>query len=106
MRRILKEPLIHFLLGGALLFVLFTWKNRGTQQQPDEIIVSPAHVEVLVKGWARTWQRPPKPDQVENIIDDYIREEIYYREALKLGLEHNDTIIRRRLRPDPAARHP
>ncbi len=98
MIRILKEPLIHFLLGGALLFILFAWKNRGTQQQPDEIVVSSAQVEVLAKGWARTWQRPPKPDQVENIIDEYIREEIYYREALKLGLEHDDIIIRRRLR--------
>ena len=98
MVRILKEPLIHFLLGGALLFILFAWKNRGTQKQPDEIVVSSAQVEVLAKGWARTWQRPPKPDQVESIIDEYIREEIYYREALKLGLEHDDIIIRRRLR--------
>jgi len=98
MRRIFKEPLIHFLLGGALLFILFTWKDRGTQQRPDEIIVSAGQVEALVKGWARTWQRPPNPDQVENIIDEHIREEVYYREALKLGLEHNDIIIRRRLR--------
>ncbi len=98
MRRILKEPLIHFLLGGALLFVLFAWKNRGTHQQPDEIIVSPGQVKVLVSGWARTWQRPPTPDEVEHIIDEYIREEVYYREARKLGLEHDDTIIRRRLR--------
>ncbi len=98
MRRILKEPLIHFLLGGALLFVLFAWKNRGTEEQPDEVIVTSAQVDVLVRGWARTWQRPPTPDEVEKIIDEFIREEIFYREALRLGLEHDDIIIRRRLR--------
>jgi hypothetical protein len=97
-RRILEEPLIHFLLGGALLFVLFAWKSRGTQEPVDEIVVSPAQVEVLASGWSRIWQRPPTPDEVERIIDEYIREEVYYREALKLGLERDDTIIRRRLR--------
>ncbi len=98
MKRLLKEPLIHFLLGGTLLFVLFAWKNRSSEEQPDEIVVSPAQVEVLVNGWSRIWQRPPQPDEVEFIIDDYVREEVYYREALKLGLEQDDMIIRRRLR--------
>jgi hypothetical protein len=97
-RRLLKEPLIHFLLGGTLLFVLFAWKNRETRPAPDEIVVSSAQVEVLLSGWARTWERPPEPDEVGRIIEDYIREEVYYREALKLGLEQDDTIVRRRLR--------
>ena len=98
MRRILREPLIHFLLGGALLFLLFEWKTRGAPQRPGEIIVSSARIEVLSRAWARTWQRPPTPDEVKSIIEEHIREEIYYREALALGLELDDTIIRRRLR--------
>ena len=98
MRRILREPLIHFLLGGALLFLLFEWKTRGAPQRPGEIIVSSARIEVLSRAWARTWQRPPTPDELESIIEEHIREEIYYREALALGLELDDTIIRRRLR--------
>ena len=98
MRRILKEPVVHFLLGGASLFVLFAWMNPGTEDGPDEILVSSDQVEVLVRGWVRTWQRPPTPDEVERIIDEFIREEIFYREALKVRLDHEDVIIRRRLR--------
>ena len=52
----------------------------------------------MLQAWARTWQRPPTPDEVERVIEEHIREEIYYREALALGLERDDTIIRRRLR--------
>ena len=98
MRRILKEPLFHFLLGGTLLFVLFAWRNRSSVERPNEIIVSPARIEVLISGWTRTWQRPPTPEEIERLVDDYVREEIFYREALKLGLETDDMIIRRRLR--------
>jgi len=96
--RILKEPLVHFLLGGTLLFGLSAWRNRGSEERPDEIVVSPAQIEVLVNGWSRIWERPPTPEEVEYLVDDYVREEVYYREALKLGLEQDDTIIRRRLR--------
>lgn len=97
----LNEPLIHFALGGALLFVLYALlspEGRGGAERPGEIIVSAAQVEVLARAWERTWQRPPTPDELGGIIKEHIREEVYYREALALGLDRDDTIIRRRLR--------
>ena len=98
MSRLLKEPLIHFLLGGALLFVLFAWKKGETEHALDEITIPASQVEVLLDSWARMWQRPPTPREAEKLIEDYVREEIYYREAIKLGLDQNDIIVRRRLR--------
>ncbi len=101
MKQILKEPLIHFALGGALLFILFALISPGRRdgaERPGEIIVSAAQVEVLTGAWERTWQRAPTPEELGGIIKDHIREEVYYREALALGLDRGDTIIRRRLR--------
>lgn len=92
---------MHFALGGALLFILFAVFSPGGRElteRPGEIIVSAAQVEVLSQAWERTWQRPPTPDELRSIIKEHIREEIYYREALALGLDRDDTIIRRRLR--------
>ncbi len=56
------------------------------------------HVERLVEAWRRTWQRPPTAQELEGLIEDHIKEEILYREAIAMGLDRDDTIIRRRLR--------
>ena len=97
MRSWLREPLLHFLLIGAALFALY--RTVGSQgNAPQEIIVSEAQVEALATNFARTWMRPPTAGEIRGLVDDYIKEEIYYREALALGLDRDDTVIRRRLR--------
>ena len=48
-------------------------------------------------SWEKTWQRPPLPHEMEGLIESYIKEEVLYREALAMGLEKDDTIIKRRL---------
>lgn len=97
LRALVREPLVHFLLAGAALFVLL---GRGGDAGPDDfrITVDEAEIARLTATWEQTWQRPPTRDELDGLIDDFVREEILYREALRLGLDEDDTVIRRRLR--------
>ena len=96
--KLLREPLVHFLLLGAGLFLLFSIVGDSGESRTDRIFVSAGRVEQLIVGWTRTWQRPPTDEELEGLIEDHIREEVYYREALAMGLDRDDTIVRRRLR--------
>ncbi|WP_158241490.1 peptidyl-prolyl cis-trans isomerase [Novosphingobium sp. TH158] len=98
LRAILREPLVHFLIAGLALFAWFAW--RGTEADPASrtISVDKALVTRLAANWQQTWQRPPGKAELDRLIEDHVREEIYYREALRLGLDRDDTVIRRRLR--------
>jgi hypothetical protein len=98
MNRLLKEPLVHFLLLGGALFVVFGLVGKGTAGAPGKIVVTREQVESLATAFARTWQRPPTSDELEGLIQDRVREEVYCREAVALGLDKDDAIIRRRLR--------
>jgi hypothetical protein len=95
--RLLREPLLHFLLLGGVLFAVF---GRGGSAGGDDrqIVLSEADIGRLTAGFSRTWHRPPAADELQAQIQDYIREEVLYRTALTLGLDKDDTIIRRRLR--------
>ena len=92
-----KEPLLHFMVLGALIFALYSFVGPD-QPDDDEIVVTRGKQEHLVTAFTRTWQRPPSQVEFTNIVDDWIREEIAYREGLRMGLDTDDTIIRRRLR--------
>ncbi|MBW2316983.1 MAG: peptidyl-prolyl cis-trans isomerase, partial [Deltaproteobacteria bacterium] len=96
--RLLREPLFQFLVGGGLLFALYTAQSDDAPGPANEIVLGADRIELLAKGFEAAWRRPPSDDERRALIDDHIREEIYYREALALGLDRNDTIIRRRLR--------
>jgi hypothetical protein len=99
MKAILKEPLLHFLLLGAALFIGYSLVNRsGGSREPGEIVVSLGRVEHLAAGFATTRQRPPTDAELKGLIDDWVREEIATREAMALGLDKDDSVIRRRLR--------
>lgn len=97
-RRLLSEPLLHFLLIGVALFMLYGALNRGRSDAPRDIVVTEARVEALADSFATVWMRPPTPEEVKGLVDDYVAEEIYYREAIAMGLDQDDTVIRRRLR--------
>jgi hypothetical protein len=99
MKRMLKEPLLHFLLLGAGLFIAYGMMQKtSSNREPAEIVVSKRQVENLVAIFAKTWQRQPTPDELEELVRDRVREEVYYREAMALGLDKDDSVIRRRLR--------
>ena len=95
----LKEPLLHFVLIGASLFFVYQWVNPGEGAETDkQIVVSNGRIEQLITVFQKTWQRPPATDELKGLIDDYILEEIYYRQAKAIGIDSDDTVIRRRLR--------
>lgn len=98
MTNLLKEPLVHFLLVGALLFGVYSWTNPGVGGPDDRLIeITPGTVQRLQDAWTRQWRRAPTRQELDGLIEDHIREEVLYREAIALGLERDDTIIRRRL---------
>ena len=98
MKKLLREPLVHFLLLGLLVFAGFKVTSRNEAGEPSKIVVTQAQVESLVTGFSRTWQRPPTTLELEGLIREYIHEEVCTREALALGLDKDDSVIRRRLR--------
>ena len=96
--KLLREPLVHFIALGALVFLLFHF-NANRDEAPDgKIIVTPGKIEQLVTGFTRTWHRPPTRQELDGLVEDHIREEVLYREALAMGLDKDDTIVRRRMR--------
>ena len=94
----LKEPLVHFIFLGALIFIGYEFVRSGDDHPGAEIVVSDARTASMVQTFIRTWQRPPTESEFSRLIDDYIKTEIFVREALALGLDRDDLIIRRRLR--------
>jgi parvulin-like peptidyl-prolyl cis-trans isomerase-like protein len=97
LKKLLREPLVHFLLLGTVLFAAHGALVERATSEPGKIVVSQSRIDHLKEGFARTWLRAPTAEELEGLIRDYIREEVYYREALAMGLDRDDTIIRRRL---------
>jgi len=96
-RRLLREPLFHFLLLGATIFVAYRFV-AAPGSAPGTIVVGAERVKHLEAGFQRLWQRPPTAEERKALVDDWVREEIATREALALGLDRDDPVIRRRLR--------
>jgi hypothetical protein len=96
--RLLREPLLHFLLLGGVLFAIFGRGGSAVSVDDRQIAVSEGDIDRLAAGFSRTWHRPPAADELQAQIQDFIRGEVLYRAALGLGLDRDDTIIRRRLR--------
>jgi hypothetical protein len=95
MKRILKEPFIHFLLIGGLLFLLYGMLNK--ERDESEIVIDDNLVNELVAKWELKRNRQPTFEELENLIDEYIQQEVLYKEALVMKLDHNDEIVKRRL---------
>jgi hypothetical protein len=81
-----------------VLFGVFAWVGDRGSARAGHIVVTPGHLEHLTVSFTRTWQRPPTAQELTGLIDDYVREEVLYREAVAMGLDRDDTIVRRRLR--------
>ncbi len=98
LKKIAKEPLLHFLLLGAALFIAYGLMSKPGSGAPGKIVVTVGQIEHLAAGFAKTWQRPPTGEELKGLIDDWVQDEIATREAMALGLDKDDTVIRRRLR--------
>jgi len=97
MRRILREPLVHFLALGALMFALYA-VVADRNRDPDAIVVGQGQVDMMAAVFERTWQRAPTADEMKTMIDGYVRDEIFYREGVAMGMDRGDQLIRRRVR--------
>ena len=99
MKSILRQPLLHFCVLGAAIFALNAFfEDAPPAPSKPSIVVSPQDATWLVGQFQATWRRPPTEDELNSLMDEFVREEIYVREALALGLDQGDTIVRRRLR--------
>jgi hypothetical protein len=94
-----REPLVQFMALGVALFALYGVLGGGSSDPRAEkrIEVTQAQIDWLRERWARQWQRPPTEAELRGLVDDYVREEVLYREALTLGLDRDDGVVRRRM---------
>lgn len=98
MRRLLREPLLHFIVIGGLLFLIYAAINDTGQNSTDVIVITPERIAQIASGFNSVWKRIPTDDELDALIEEEVREEVYYRDALALGLDKNDAMVRRRLR--------
>jgi hypothetical protein len=96
-RRLLQEPLLHFLLIGLALFVLYG-KVAAPNRAGMSIVVSEAMVDEMAREHEARWTRKPTDTELAGLVDAYVRDEILYREGLALGLDRDDALIKRRVR--------
>jgi hypothetical protein len=97
MKKLIREPFIHFVLLGAAIFVAYHFLSARVDNQPGKILITQGNVTSMMIGFSRTWQRPPTREELDGLIRDRLREEVYYREAVAMGLDRDDPVIRRRL---------
>ena len=93
-----REPLVHFLLIGAVLFTAFELRQEEGIVAPNQILVDAGRVEQLVARFERTRLRPPTDIELAALIEGHVREEVYYRQALAMGLDQDDAVLRQRMR--------
>ena len=90
--------MLHFLVLGAALFGAFSMVEKKDAEAPTKVVISASRVATLADRFARTWRRPPTEQELQGLVEDYIRDEIFYREGRAAGLDRDDFVIRRRVR--------
>ena len=96
--KLLREPLVHFLFIGAAIYLAFgLFAEPVEDPQDNTLVVDAGEIEWMATSWYKRWNRPPTQQELDGLIQQYIRETILYREALAMGLDKDDTVIRRRL---------
>jgi parvulin-like peptidyl-prolyl isomerase len=98
-RRVLKEPLTHFLLLGVVLFAAnaFWQRGAGDAGAPKQIVLTLDELQQLEMLFQSQWRRQPTPQEFDALVETKVKEEILYREALALGLDKDDEIVKRRM---------
>ena len=97
--KLLRDPLLHFVVASVVLFGGYELINRGEMNPPatDPVHIGEGDVRWLKDTFANQWQRPPTEDELRGLVASFLEEELFAREAKALGLDQNDTIVRRRL---------
>jgi hypothetical protein len=97
MRTLLGEPMLHFLLIGIALFAAYQWK-APVDSAGRRIVITQGVVDDLVTQHVAAKGREPSSTELNHLIESYVRDEILYREGVKLGLERDDIVVKRRVR--------
>ena len=96
--KLLREPLLHFMFIGAAIYLLYGVFAEPVPEGDDKtIVVSAGEIEWMQTSWQKRWNRPPTAAEFDGLIQQYIKETVLYREALTMGLNQHDQVIRRRL---------
>jgi len=99
--RLIKEPLLHFVLAGAAIYALFGLFGQSETDdaiaEENTIVVTEGEMNWLAEMWAKKWNRPPSEAEMLGMVRDHLRETVLYREAVAMGLDKDDVIIRRRM---------
>jgi hypothetical protein len=96
--KLLREPLLHFMFIGAAIYLLYGLFAEPVPEETDKtIVVSAGEIEWMKTSWQKRWNRPPTDKEFDGLIQQYIKETVLYREALTMGLNQHDQVIRRRL---------
>jgi peptidyl-prolyl cis-trans isomerase C len=96
--KMLREPLLHFVVIGAAIYLLYGAFAEPVMDETDKtIVVSAGEIEWMQSSWQKRWNRPPTDKEMDGLVQQYIRETVLYREALTMGLNQHDQVIRRRL---------
>ena len=98
LKSLFKEPLLHFLMIGAMLFAVYALLGGAGRAAKPRLVVTGGQIDQLAAAYAKAWRRPPTDGELKGLLDDWLTEEIVVREALAKGLDRNDPVIRRRLR--------
>lgn len=98
LQRFLREPLLHFIVIGGLFFLIYTAVNDAIGNSSDVILITPERIGQIAAEYNGVWNRMPTDEELDSLIKEEVRSEVYYRDALALGLDKNDAIVRRRLR--------
>jgi len=96
--KLLREPLVHFMFIGAVIYLLYGVFAEPVPEADDKtIVVTAGEIEWMQSSWQKRWNRPPTAEEFNGLIQQYIKETVLYREALTMGLNKHDIVIRRRL---------
>lgn len=96
--KLIREPLFQFVILGLAIFAIYAFaSDRLSTNESATIRMTPSDVELLSATFERQWQRSPTEGELTNLVKARIREEVFYREALAVGLDQNDMIVRRRM---------
>ena len=97
MKKLIREPFIHFIFLGLAIFLAYHFLSARNDNQLGKIVITQGDITSIMIGFSRTWQRPPTREELEGLIQNRVREEVYSREAIAMGLDRDDPIIRHRL---------
>ncbi len=98
LKKLAGEPLLHFLLIGAGIYGIYGTIGDGDAGSDERVVtVTSGEIQALTDQWGQTWNRPPTADELDGMIRNLVRVQILHREALAMGLDKGDTVIKRRL---------